>query len=192
MEPNLERRPGTAKWTLGCTKCPFDYVKIPNVQQYTQYNFYKPRTKETITNYNTNFLKTDHIGMRIPEIKNKNSEFLKIKAEYSSQSDSNSYWVPYHKGVSVNNASSKNYNIINFQPIENKVDTRSLAFKNINFKSKGVCEYADLTRTYIPNFSPTFKNYFEENPKRFCKFNGIFSHMYDAAKKSGGINKVFG
>ena len=124
-EPIRERRPATAKWALGCTKFTPEPSKIPKVQQYTQYNFYQPRTKETISNYRKGSLPTDHIGMKIPEIKSKDSEYLRIKSEYNIQSGSNSYWVPYHKGISNNNTSSKNYNILNFQPLFNKSDNKS-------------------------------------------------------------------
>lgn len=188
-----ERRPVTAKWSLGCTKYPFDANTIPKIQQYTQYNFYKPNKAESEA-FRKRTLPTDHLGVQLKNGKGKDIGFLKTKAEYNIQSDSNSYWVPYHKGVSVNNVSSKNYNIINFQPLNNKmIDLTSLVTaKNINNKNKGVTEFADLTRKYRPNFNADFQRYYNENPKRFFKYKGIFSNMYDVSKRTGGISKPFG
>ena len=53
-------------------------------------------------------------------------------------------------------------------------------------------EYNDLTKTFRVNVNNDFVEKFNENPKRFHKYTGIFSNMYDASHKNGNIITPFG
>ena len=64
--------------------------------------------------------------------------------------------------------------------------------KTLNNRKKGYGEYLDLTKTFRVNTNKDFVEKYEENPKRFHKFTGIFSNMYDAAHKNGNIIRPFG
>lgn len=88
----------------------------------------------------------------------------------------------------MNNRSSVTYNILN-----NDSNSASGAIivkmldKKVTNKKKGVAEITDLTRPFHPNFNRNYKDYLNENPKIFNAYNGIFSHMYDAAHRNGNI-----
>ena len=64
--------------------------------------------------------------------------------------------------------------------------------KTLNYRKKGVGEFSDLSKTFRVNVNKDFIQKYEENPKRFYKFTGIFSNMYDASHKNGNIITPFG
>lgn len=191
---DIKQRPQTSRWCLGNTKTTPNIESIPKFQQFKPYYFNKTRTEADIKNYQKFTLKTDHIAIKIPEIKQQDLGFLKTKAEFNTQTQSNSFWKPYYKNETLNNLSSKNYNIINFAPLEKNAAnlTGMIYYQNMNNKYKGVSEYTDLTRLNRPNYNKEFAKLYNENPKRFCKYNGIFSNMYDASHKNGNIITPFG
>ena len=61
------------------------------------------------------------------------------------------------------------------------------ALKNKRNKKKGVAEFMDLTKAFNPNFDKKFSDYHQSNPRIFHVYNGVFSHMYDAAHRNGNI-----
>jgi len=50
---------------------------------------------------------------------------------------------------------------------------------------KGVTEFADLTRTYYTANNENYSKYIDNHI--FHKYNGIFSHMYNAAQRNGNL-----
>ena len=59
--------------------------------------------------------------------------------------------------------------------------------KNINYM-KGMIELlSDLTKVFAKNFNVQHNKAFEDNPRIFFNYNGIFSHMYDSAHRNGNI-----
>ena len=119
-----------------------------------------------------------------------------MKSEYSVQKETKKGWVPLSGFDTINNQSGVNYNIITFQPLlyrttNEKGKIMNQMKKDLNNKKKGVAEYADLTRTYRENYNPDYQRLFKENNKRFFKYQGIFSDMYDSAQKNGDLYKPF-
>lgn len=63
--------------------------------------------------------------------------------------------------------------------------------KKIANRKKGLCEFEDISNPYSSNFSINYKNCIEEFPNVFKHYNGIFSQMYDSARKNGNISVPF-
>lgn len=195
--PNDNKRPLSVKWSLKTTKNPPNFEKLPKFQQFKEYFFPPQRTQNDIDSYLRLTIKTDHIGVKVPKnitktAGNSDYSYLKMKNEYSISSVSNSEWAPKSGFHTINNISSKNYNIINFLPSSHTIDTSGkILDKTINHKTKGVGEYADLTRTYRTNFNSNYQSLFNENPYRFRRCTGIFSRMYDSAHQNGNIIPPF-
>ena len=61
----------------------------------------------------------------------------------------------------------------------------------LNFRKKGIGEYYDLKNIYNKNFNKGFSIKYG-NPKRFYKYNGYFSNIYDVSKRNGKISLPFG
>ena len=183
------------KWSLGTIARAPDEDRLPKKQQFKIYYFppeYNNKDPEKYRNYS---LKSDCIGLKIPKIEKVNSEksFLKLK-NYSSNNETKleNQWVPKATGNSINNISSKNYNIINFLPLETSRNNNShLLNKSLNFRKKGMGEFYDLTNVYNTNSNKEYLKKFKENPKRFYKFTGIFSNIYDASNRNGKITLPF-
>ena len=246
-EPNFEERKN--KWSLSPMKnCPQE-IHLPKVQQYKTYNFVK-RDQEKVDKYLKNFLKTDHISLRVPnfikeqslkrkndikteEKENNNKEankevnketnkevnketnketkkekesdlkdnkpeikktsFLDMKRQYNVTSESNSWWVPKKYDKTFANKSSVNYNIISFQNNPNQqINTSNILLdKKIINRKKAIAEFTDLTSTAHPKFNEKYQNAIKNNPKTFYTYNGVFTYLYDASFRSGGITKPF-
>lgn len=226
-QPNYEERKN--KWSLSPMKnCPQE-IHLPKVQQYRTYNFVH-RDKEKVDKYLNNFLKTDHISLRVPkfikeksikkesevkneekennikesnkekenDIKNDKSElkknsFLDMKRQYNVTSESNSWWVPKTYDKTFANKSSVNYNIISFQNNTNQqINTSNILLdKKIINRKKAIAEFTDLTSTAHPKFNQKYQNAIKNNPRTFYTYNGVFTYLYDASFRSGGITKPF-
>lgn len=206
MYTEMKARPQTAKWALHTTKVPPSLDVVPKVQQFKEYPT-QIKTKKTELTIETNpkleteFPKTSSRNSRTFQLhankeqqinKNPIKGFLEMKKEYNVQKQSNSSWKPFLGGQTVTNTSSKKYNIITFEPLSHRIDKTILDDKHINYKKKGVTEYADLTKTYRPNYNTEFKKAITNKPYRFRRFTGLFTNMYDASIRNGGIIKVFG
>lgn len=88
----------------------------------------------------------------------------------------------------MNNKSSVTYNIVNngdnhfsgtmvMKILDNKVTN----------KKKGIGKMADLISPFNHNFNKNYENIVNETPSVFHRYNGIFSHMYDAAHRNGNL-----
>ena len=202
MNTEIKARPQTARWALHTTKMPPSIEVVPKVQQFKEYPTQIKTKKTELTidinpKLETEFKNTSRHSrtFQLPaEQTNKNAikGFLDMKKEYNVQKQSNSSWKPFLGGQTVTNISSKKFNIITFEPLSHRIEKTILDDKHINYKKKGVTEYADLTKTYRPNYNTEYKKAITDKPYRFRRFTGLFTNMYDASIRNGGIIKVFG
>ena len=114
-------------WSVGYTYECKDEKLIPRKQQYKDY-YFLTRNKEDEKKYKDNYLPTDHISIRMPKvsksvdkkdiIENKYYPYLKMKSEFGTNQNSESYWVPQIQNkATMSNRSSVGYNIINNKDI---------------------------------------------------------------------------
>ncbi len=98
-------------------------------------------------------------------------------------------WVPFSGPKSNINASSKNYNIINFRLLSSNIHSNCRLLNSaINNRKKGIGEFYELNNFSEHNFNIEYLYKLEENPKRFCKYNGKFTKMNDSSDRNGKIN----
>ena len=192
---NTKKNKGT-KWAIRTVARAPDEEKLPKKQQFKIYYFPPEYNNKEPKKYKSFSLKTDHIGIKIPKINKINSEksFLKMKAGYTSNSETKTenQWIPRISENSNNNTSSKNYDIINFKPLkDNRYSNCKFLNKSLNFRKKGIGEFCDLANVFNKNFNKEFLMRFEESPKRFYKYNGAFTNMYDVSIRNGKITLPF-
>jgi hypothetical protein len=185
-----------SKWAINTACRAPNLETLPKVQPYQTYYFPPKYNNKDIEKYRAFSLKSDHIGIKVPRIRKIESKdsFLKLKKDYSvsSETKKENKWYPYPSKDSLKTLSSKNYDIINFIPILPYNSNCQIMNKTLNYRKKGVGEFSDLSKTFRVNVNKDFKEKFEENPKRFYKYTGIFSNMYDASHKNGNIITPFG
>lgn len=196
--PNFASR--KEKWALEYTVNCSNENYLPKVQQFKSYNFVNRSNSES-EKYRNTFLKTDNIAIRVPKMcsstnksqgnTEKKFSFLELKNRYNITSESGSSWAPMKYDKSISNNSSVNYNILTFQQRGKTKDLSNILNKKIANKKKSMAEYNDLTGTFAVNYSKKFEDAFKENNKRFCHFNGIFTHLYDAAARNGNLIMPF-
>ena len=63
--------------------------------------------------------------------------------------------------------------------------------KKIANRKKGISEFYDITNPYSSNWDKNYTNCVEKYPKIFKQYTGVFSHMYDAARKNGNLGMPF-
>ena len=185
-----------SKWALSTTARAPNEDKLPKKQQYKNYYFPPKYNNKEVEIYKNNFLKTDCIAIKTPKINKVPSDksFLQMKAGYSVRNETKEEykWVPYIKTKSNINVSSKNYDIINFRPLSSNIHSNCKILNNsLNNRIKGIGEFYELTNFSQPNFNKEYSMKLEENPKRFFKYNGIFTNMYDSSIRNGKINLPF-
>ena len=193
---NISENNRCNKWAVGTVARAPDEEKLPKKQQFKNYYFPPKYNNKEPDNYRHFFLSTDHIAIKIPKLSKVNSDksFLRMKAKCSPSNESTieNQWVPYTERNLFSNicSSSKDYNIINFAPINLKMKS-TLLKKQINNKKKGVMEYYDLTNSFRVNFNKEYSLKIKENPKIFYIYNGAFTNMYDASNRNGRITLPF-
>ena len=185
-----------SKWAINTACRAPNFETLPKVQPYRTYYFPPKYNNKDVEKYRAYSLKTDYIGIKVPRIKKiePKDSFLKLKNDYSVSSETlfDNKWFPYPSKNSLKTISSKNYDIINFVPNLQDNSNFQIMNRTLNFRKKGVGEFSDLSRTFRVNINKDFKQKYEENPKRFYKYTGIFSNMYDASHKNGNIITPFG
>ena len=185
-----------SKWAINTACRSPNFETLPKVQPYRTYYFPPKYNNKDVEKYRAYSLKTDYIGIKVPRIKKiePKDSFLKLKNDYSVSSETlyDNKWFPYPSKNSLKTISSKNYDIINFVPNLQDNSNFQIMNRTLNFRKKGVGEFSDLSRTFRVNINKDFKQKYEENPKRFYKYTGIFSNMYDASHKNGNIITPFG
>ena len=188
------------KWSIGTTCNCSRKEFLPKIDPYKEYHFIPRNENNKNNNLRMTYLSTDHISIKTPDMfetmnsikKDNKKSILKIK-ELNFSSESNSYWVPFvHQDDNDFNRSSVNYNIINYtnNTISGKRET-SIFEKSINNKKKGVTEFYQLQRNFEPNFRPKYAQMFKENDKRFMKYKGTFTQLYDSYNKNGNVYQPF-
>jgi len=184
------------KWAINATCRAPNYETLPKVQPFKTYYFPPKYNNKDIEKYRAYSLKSDYIGIKVPRIKkiDPKDSFLKLKRDYSvsTETKKENMWFPYPSKNSIKTLSSKNYDIINFNPIIPSYSNCQIMNKNLFYRKKGTGEFSDLSKTFRVNINKDFVQQFEENPKRFFKYTGIFSNMYDASHKNGNIITPFG
>ena len=190
-----------SKWSIGTTcNCRREEL-LPKIDPYKEYHFLPKNDNNKINKLKLTYLSTDHISIKTPDpnllktidiIKDNKKSILKLK-ELNFNSESNSFWAPFtHSNDNDFNRSSVNYNIINYS--NNTTSGKremSIIEKSINNKKKGVTEFYNLQRTFEPNFRPKYTHMLEENDKRFMKYKGIFTQLYDSYNKNGNVYQPF-
>ena len=184
------------KWVVGCTKSCHRYALVPKHDPYKNY-YFLDKSFDDEKNLAKTYLPTDHISIREPKITrtidpidtNKYFPYLKIKGQFNSSSDSNTFWAPRNdNNYSKSNKSSVNYNIINNK--DNEIlgkEQDTMLNKTLFNKKKGIEEFMVSQRPFAPDFNQTFLRLMKENGDRFRKYKGIFSELYDSAHKNGDI-----
>ena len=184
------------KWALNTACRAPNYECLPKIQPFQTYYFPPKYNNKEVEKYRAFSLKTDHIGIKEPRIKKiePKDSFLKLKRDYSVSSETKfeNKWAPFPSKDSINNLSSKEYDIINFMPIFSNTSNCQIMNKTLNYRKKGVGEFSDLSKTFRVNVNKDFVKRFEQNPNRFRIYTGIFSNMYDASHKNGNIITPFG
>jgi hypothetical protein len=198
-----EEAPHCDRWAIGTTKKCASIERIPKMEALKEYNFPDIRnTKQNSKNLESNktkenlintvsTLSTDHISILVPIIKKKDESesYLTMKKKFGPHTESyKDSWIPQGNHKTQNNRSSVNYNIINYN--NNDVSGAMMSKvldKKLNNKKKGVAEFMDLTKAFNPNFDKKFAEHHQSNARIFHVYNGVFSHMYDAAHRNGNI-----
>ena len=188
------------KWSLGTTcNCPRKQF-LPKTDPYKNYYFIKNDDNKNKDNLRMTYLSTDHISIKTPDMLN-TIDFKKIDNKKSVlnlkklnfNSESNSYWVPFnHQDDNNFNRSSVDYNIINYK--NNKISGKrepTILEKSINNKKKGVTEFSQLQRPFEPNYSPKYTEMIRENNRRYMKYKGIFTQLYDSYNRNGNVYQPF-
>ena len=188
------------KWSLGTTcNCPRKQF-LPKTDPYKNYYFIKNDDNKNKDNLRMTYLSTDHISIKTPDMLN-TIDFKKIDnkktvlnlKKLNFNSESNSYWVPFnHQDDNNFNRSSVDYNIINYK--NNKISGKrepTILEKSINNKKKGVTEFSQLQRPFEPNYSPKYAEMFRENNRRYMKYKGTFTQLYDSYNRNGNVYQPF-
>ncbi len=178
------------KWAVGTTKQPMTSDQLPKIQPFKEYHF-PQRNKEVIETSKENYFDSDHISIRAPKIKKKHESesFLNLKNKMGPHTETYADgWIPQGNYKTINNRSSVTYNILSNEKndLSGAVVLKMLDVK-LNNKKKGVAEFSDLTRPTHPNINRNFRENYHSNNDMFKVYNGIFSHMYDAAHRNGNI-----
>lgn len=182
------------KWTVGNTCICNDENLLPKKDPYKIYQFSK-RSQEDIDKYRRNYLPTDHISIRAPNLsfskedKNLSPSFLQMKSEFDFNKESGSFWVPRTNDYPTQaNKSSVGYNIINNQNNEFAgLKNMGIFDKSLNYKKKGIAEFSDYLKPTNYNPNQRYLECFENNKDRFHNYKGIFSELYDSSARNGNI-----
>ena len=191
---NFKTQIPNKKWSLGTIARINSYENLPKKQQFTRYYFPPFYNNKNIEDYRAFSLKTDHIAIKVPKINKieEDKSFLKMKSDFSIQTETKKGWVPKSGYDTMNNVSNEQYNIINFVPVKNvNISSGKITNPNIHNRKKGLAEYNDLTMAFNTNFNEDYSKLFKDNSNRFKKFTGIFTNMYDSSIKNGGMGMPF-
>lgn len=168
--------------------------------------------------YKNSFLKSDNIAIRQirkEKILNKKSDFLELKSNFGPHHVTyDNSWIP-KESFTLNNRSSVSYNILSPNKLfsdnskecsflvdrvlgindgnsyfAKKIEPKIGQTKVYNMK-KGVAEIYDLNAPNGIRFNEEFNNKYSENRNVFKSYLGVFSNMYEAARKNGNISVPF-
>lgn len=182
--PNLDSRKN--KYSLNISlKCPEENL-LPKYQQY-KVDYFPSKTEPNDDTFSRN-IKTDHISLKIPKLKENKGSFLEMKGRFNPNTESKSSYVPYPCTKCICNNSSVNYNIISMQGKDGFADnTAGVLEPKLFFRKKEIGHYKDLTQTYAVNPNRIYIDTLNNSPKSFRHYNGIFTHLYDSAVRNGNL-----
>ena len=180
------------RWSIGNTCICNDEKLLPKKEQFKDY-YFSNHKKDDIEKYKNNYLSTDNISIRMPNISksldSKNFPYLKMKSEFGTNQNSESYWVPQVQNrATMSNRSSVEYDIINNEknPITGVVNVGILD-KAVNNKKKGVAEFSDYLKPFNYNPNKRYLKCYDRNNNRFHFYKGVFSELYDSTARNGNI-----
>ena len=184
------------KWSVGNTYVCNNENLLPRKEQFKDYYFSKNK-KEDIEKYRSNYLSTDHISIKMPNVSksvdNKSFPYLKMKSEFGTNQNSDSYWVPQiQRRATMSNRSSVEYDIINnFNNPVSGVVNFGIMDRALNNKKKGVAEFSDYLKPFNSNPNKRYLKSYDNNNNRFHFYKGVFSELYDSAAKNGNLYMPF-
>jgi len=187
-----EKKPLETKegWAIGTTKKKLVVKEINDDLQS------KTMTDKKKSTFDKNAkLKTDHISTRPPgnsrPFQKMYDAFQNIET-YEGNSETKVGWVPQIHQISANNSSTEKYNIITHQdnPFYKK-DTFSVNAVKSNNRTRGLTEFAEMTRLTNPNLNENYQKALNDNNFCFYRKTGVFTHMYDAAARCGNLSVPF-
>jgi hypothetical protein len=156
----------------------------------------RQKNKEGNQTCNSTLLSTDHISYALPKSQR---PFQKIFDQIITQTahtanieTADKSWEPYNCVKTLTNKSSVGYDILSYAP--NKYcgcEVPSILEKKITNRKKGVAEYADITRVTALRMNAVHNEAYKINFNIFKKKTGMFTHMYDAAIRNGGMSNPF-
>ena len=174
-------------WSLGYSKDCKIKENLPKLQQFKENNFVD--LKNSISNKIPR-IETDHISIRPKEVSKSSNDFkgyFDMKNSYGSHFESkNSSWVPASNVKTINNLSGVSFNILNQMPISTSLNMGMMEKKIANRK-KGMSEFEDITNPYSSNLDKNYSESYNKYPLIFKNYQGIFSYMYDAARRNGNL-----
>lgn len=114
------------------------------------------------------------------------------RPHYSKNSQSAKAWDPRPvTQFSINNRSGGQHDIITHQPMQYQAGkTLGILDKQAVNRRKGVTEFADMQALACINNNVQHGEALNSNPYEFRRKNGVFTNMYDSAKRFGE-SKVF-
>ncbi len=111
------------------------------------------------------------------------------KIKYTTSRESNSEWHKYVNKNSINNCSSKEYNILAPNRRNNSAITSEKIYKSLNdinnskknpiYKQHAVSNYSDVIHSYSSNFGKDYTKCYNLNPNCFKKIRGTCSSFGD-------------
>lgn len=190
----------TNKWSIGTTCNCIRKEFLPKIDPYKDYHFITKKENININKLRMTYLSTDHISIKTPDmlktidtIRNNDNRksILKLK-ELNFNNKSNSFWVPFEHHNNNYNRSSVNYNILNYKnnDVSGKRES-TITEKSINNKKKGITEILILQKNFVPRFRPEYAEMLKENSKRFMKYKGSFTQLYDSYNRNGNVYQPF-
>ena len=138
--------------------------------------------------YNSDILNIKNDELSLKKIGEKYLFQIPQNVKYTSSRESNSEWDSNLPGNSINNCSSKDYNILIPNRINNNM-TKEKAYKTldkINYnknnpisKQRSVSKFIDLANNKKSNFGIDYMNCFQTNPNCFKKVTELCSSYGD-------------
>lgn len=100
--------------------------------------------------------------------------------------------MPKSNVKTINNRSGVEYDILNHNSLGDSGCLKmGMMDKKVANRKKGLCEFDDITNPYSSNFDSHYAGCIQKYPNIFKNYTGIFSNMYDAARKNGNLSVPF-
>ena len=138
---------------------------------------------------------TDNVSFEPPEQSRPFQSMFDLivtKNRYEKNTQSSTSWQPRPVTVyNANNRSGGAHDIITHLPHQYQgCKTLGILDKKAVNRQKGITEFADRQSLASVNPNPDLRRCLNDNPYEFRRSNGVFTNMYDSAKRFGE-SKVF-